>query len=134
MRILEALKILETATIECKTRDIDTPEVREALDVLAPYCTAGMENHRFPRPPKAGRTVWSYGEGQQQNLRVYFGCIYDNVRQLLQTQIDRLETCYRKTKDGAVKAELDRLRKALEGLPERWKFVSVEGASIRKNR
>ena len=37
VRILEAVKILEAATIECKTRDIDTPEVREALDVVAPY-------------------------------------------------------------------------------------------------
>jgi hypothetical protein len=38
VRILEALKILEAAVLECKTREIDTPEVREALDVLAPYC------------------------------------------------------------------------------------------------
>ena len=38
MRILEALKLLEAATIERKTRDIDTPEIREALEVLAPYC------------------------------------------------------------------------------------------------
>jgi hypothetical protein len=37
MRILEALKILEAATTECKTRDIDTPEVREALNIVAPY-------------------------------------------------------------------------------------------------
>jgi len=34
----EALKILEAPVIECKTREIDTPEVREALDVLASYC------------------------------------------------------------------------------------------------
>ena len=34
----DALKILEAATLKCKTRDIDTPEVIEALDVLAPYC------------------------------------------------------------------------------------------------
>jgi hypothetical protein len=38
VRILEALKILEAAVLECKTREIDTPEVREALDVLASYC------------------------------------------------------------------------------------------------
>ena len=38
MRLLEALKILEDATLDCKRRNIDTPEVREALDVLAPYC------------------------------------------------------------------------------------------------
>jgi hypothetical protein len=38
MRVLEALKVLEDATLDSKKRDIDTPEVREALDVLDPYC------------------------------------------------------------------------------------------------
>ena len=37
MNILEALAILEAATLEGKKRDIDTPEVREALDLLEPY-------------------------------------------------------------------------------------------------
>jgi len=37
-RIVEALKTLEAAVVECKTRNIDTPEVGDALDVLAPYC------------------------------------------------------------------------------------------------
>jgi hypothetical protein len=37
MRILEALKILEDATLECKLRRIDTSKVREALDLLEPY-------------------------------------------------------------------------------------------------
>jgi hypothetical protein len=32
MTILEALAILESATRECKQRDIDTAEVTEALD------------------------------------------------------------------------------------------------------
>jgi hypothetical protein len=38
MRVLEALRILETATVECKLRPINTPEVREAIDLLEPYC------------------------------------------------------------------------------------------------
>jgi hypothetical protein len=41
MTVLEALAVLEAATLECKQRDIDTPEVREALDLLEP-CAAGM--------------------------------------------------------------------------------------------
>ena len=47
MRVLEALKLLEAAVIECKTRDIDTPEVREALDVLEPYCRPNGESPAF---------------------------------------------------------------------------------------
>jgi hypothetical protein len=37
MTVLEALAILESATLECKRRDINTPEVREALDLLEPH-------------------------------------------------------------------------------------------------
>ena len=34
MTILEALAILEAATLECKKREADTPELRAALDLL----------------------------------------------------------------------------------------------------
>jgi hypothetical protein len=34
MTFLEALAILEVATLECKKRDVHTPEVRETLDLL----------------------------------------------------------------------------------------------------
>jgi hypothetical protein len=37
MTVVHALAILEAATLECKKRDINTPEVREALDFLEPY-------------------------------------------------------------------------------------------------
>jgi hypothetical protein len=51
VRILEALEILEAAVLECKTREIDTPEVREALDVLAPYCRPEWRVAGFRNPP-----------------------------------------------------------------------------------
>jgi hypothetical protein len=34
MTFLEALTILDAAILECKKRDIDTPEVKNALDLL----------------------------------------------------------------------------------------------------
>ena len=34
MTVLEALAILEAAVLECKKRNVNTPEVREALDLL----------------------------------------------------------------------------------------------------
>ena len=37
MTASEALAILESATVECKKRDINTPEVRDALDLLEPH-------------------------------------------------------------------------------------------------
>ena len=53
---------------------------------------------------------------------MYFGGIYENVRQLLSTQVKRLSYRDEKTKDAAVKRELDRLKAELEQLPERWNF------------
>jgi hypothetical protein len=69
------------------------------------------------------RNPTKLGEGQQQNLRVYFFGVYSNVRQLFQTRINGLETRYRKTKNPELKAEMDRLMAELEGMPERWNFV-----------
>jgi hypothetical protein len=37
MTVLETLAILESATLECKKGDINTPQVREALDFLEPH-------------------------------------------------------------------------------------------------
>ena len=37
MTVLKALAILEDAVLECKKRDINTPEVTEALDFLEPH-------------------------------------------------------------------------------------------------
>jgi hypothetical protein len=37
MTALEALAILEVAVLECKKRDINTPEVKSTLELLEPY-------------------------------------------------------------------------------------------------
>jgi hypothetical protein len=37
MTVLQALGILEAAVLEFKKRDVDTPEMREALDFLEPH-------------------------------------------------------------------------------------------------
>jgi hypothetical protein len=119
VRILEALKILEAATVECKTRNIDTPEVREALEVLAPYCQPEWRIRGFREHLKPSEQFGLSGEGQQ------FGGIHDSVRKLLSSQIGKLNYRYRKTKEATVKAEIDRLTAELERLPERWEFVSL---------
>ena len=124
MRVLEALKILEAATIECKPRDVDTPKVREALDVLAPYCRAEWRITGFREHLKRHEEFGPGGEGQQQVLRVYFSGIHTCVRKLLASQIGKLNYRCKKTNDAMLKAELDRLTAELTALPERWKFVS----------
>ena len=37
MTVLEALAILEATVLEYKKRDVNTPEVNQALDLLEPY-------------------------------------------------------------------------------------------------
>jgi hypothetical protein len=123
VRLLEALRILEAATIDCKTHNIDTPEAREALDLLEPYCRPSWRVKGFREHLIRHEEFGPGGEGQQQNLRVYFGGIYGNVRELLVGRIKRLESRYAKTKGAALKAELDRLTAELNTLPERWNFV-----------
>ena len=133
MRILEALKILEDATIDCKTRDIDTAEVREALALLEPYCRPEWRIAGFRKHLRRHDEFGLGDEGQQQVLRVYFSGIHTCVRKLLASQIGKLNYRYKKTNDAMLKADLDRLTAELEKLPERWKFVArqttVTGAS-----
>jgi hypothetical protein len=120
--VLEALNILEDAVLDCQRRDIDTPEVREALDLLDPYCARwqveGFRNNLRSSIGRSGAEL----EGQQQVLRIYFGGIYRSVRALLQVRITRLVIQYTRSQDEAVKAELDRLTAELAKIPERWEF------------
>ena len=123
MRLLAALKILEAATLDSKKRDIDTPEVRQALETLDPICTPKwrVTGFRHQLKPHAGQSGHEL-EGQQQVLRVYFGGIYTCVRALLAARINKLNYWYKKTNDSAVKAEIDRLSAELDKMPERWEF------------
>jgi hypothetical protein len=91
MTVLEALAILEVAVLECTKRDVDTPEIREALDFL--------ESHIYPqwlipqyRDHVVGhdRTSQVALEGQQQTLRATFPGIRDSVRELLGVRADAL--------------------------------------------
>lgn len=123
MRLLEALKILEDATLDCKRRNIDTPEVREALGTIEPYClpksrVKGFREHLHPSLGQFGPDT----EGQQQVLRVDFSRIYSSIRGVLSAQISVLRNRYQKNGDGRTKAEAERLRKALEKMPKRWEF------------
>jgi hypothetical protein len=127
MRVLEAVRILEQATLYSHKRNIDTPEVRQALDVLEPYCLPGwlVKGFRDHLQPGTGFLGHPDVEGQQQYLRVCFAGIHASVRRLLHARVKRLEYRYRRTKDDTVKAELDRLTGELEQMPARWEFRVV---------
>jgi hypothetical protein len=126
MTILQALAILEAAVLESKKRDINTPEVKAALDLLEPYIRptwlVPQFRNNLERTPAGPLEVSK--EGQQQVLRATFPGIRDSVRELLGVRMDALARKFHETHDMAVKDELERLLKEYRKLKEPWVFVS----------
>ena len=91
MTVLEALAILEAATLDCKKREVDTPELRAALDFLEPHIQPAWLIPQF-RHNLDGEQERDYAarEGQQQVFRVTFPGIRNSVRALIGKQVDAL--------------------------------------------
>jgi hypothetical protein len=73
MTVLQALAILEAGVLECKHRNIDTPEMREALEFLEPHIQPTWlipqyREHVLDHDQRDGVAL----EGQQQVLRATF--------------------------------------------------------------
>src|SRR6266481_4381724 len=124
MTVLEALSILEAAVLECKKRDINTPEVTEALDFLEthirPTWLVPQYRHALDEPGDQGYER----EGQQQVLRPSFEGIRDSVRDLLGIRLDKLAREFATTHDVRVKEEIERLAAEYEKRKEPWRFVA----------
>jgi hypothetical protein len=77
MPVLEALAILEAAVLECKKRDINTPEVKDALDLLERIFGRSWLIPQF-RHHALEYNSSSYGEreGYQEVLRATFPGVF----------------------------------------------------------
>ena len=110
MTVLKALAILEAAVLECKKRDINTPEVTEALDFLEPHIwptwLVPQYRHELDEPGDKGYER----EGQQQVLRPSFEGIRDSVRDLLGMWLDQLAREFARL----VEEKTARLRREIE--------------------
>ena len=82
MTVLDALAILETATLECKQRDIYTPEVKEALDFLQSQSRPEWLIPHFRYHAQLNEVDLNK-EAQEQALRAIFPCIRESVKDLL---------------------------------------------------
>jgi len=122
MIALQALAILESAVLECKQRSIDTPEVMEALDLLAPHIQRQWVILQFRSHLHRDPKVEVDAEGQQLVLRATFPGIRDAVRELLAVRTDALARKFADTHDMQVKDELVRLLKEYGKLKEPWVF------------
>jgi hypothetical protein len=92
MTVLEALAILEAGVLECKKEDIDTPEMRDALDFLEPYIRPAWLIPQFRHNLlRTHGHVEVAKEGQQQVLRATFPGIRDSVRERLLKEYGKLK-------------------------------------------
>jgi len=121
VRVVEALRILEAAVIDCKTRGIDTSEVRKALEVLEPYCWPDWRIDGF-RDQLISHEKNGSGKSQQQILAEYFRGIYSCVRNMLALELERLNYRLRQTPNAPLRAEADLLTTELATLPDSWRF------------
>ena len=111
MTVLKALAILEAALLECKQRNVDTPEVREALDFLEPHIrpTWFIPQYRHALDGHGGQGYDR--EGQQQVPGPSFEGIRDSVRDALGMRLDKLAREFAIAHDMRVKKEIERLAK-----------------------
>jgi hypothetical protein len=123
MTVLKALAILEAATLECKKRDIDAPEVHEALAFLEPHIQPEWLIRRFRHELEAQPDNAVDREAQQQVLRATFPGIRESVRDLLGKQMDALAREFAATHDMKVKEEIERMAKEYDKLKEPWRFA-----------
>jgi hypothetical protein len=125
MTVLEALATLESATLEYKQRDIDTPEVREALTFLEPHIQPEWLISQFRyHVQRYGQQHWWELEAQQQVLCAIFPRIRESVKELIEKQMDALARNFAATHDMKVKDEINLLAKEYGKLGEPWRFVA----------
>ena len=91
MTVLDALTILQDATLECKQRDIHLPEVRKALDFLQPRLLPEwlIPQFRYYAQLNDKKEVDLDKEAQQQTLHLIFLLIRKSVNDLLGEQHHR---------------------------------------------
>src|SRR5215470_12860779 len=97
MTVLEALAILEAATLECKKREVDTPELRAALDFLELHIQPAWLIPQFRYHLDHDPSVEVNQEVQQPVLRATFPRIRDCVRELLGVRMDALARKFHET-------------------------------------
>src|SRR4029453_19324624 len=115
MNIFEALAILESAVLECKKRNVNTPEATEALDLLAPYVRQKLMVAQFRHHIVRERDNDHEKEGQWQVLRAIFPCIRNSVKELIGTEMDELARDFPDMDDMEVKNAIENLRRSYAG-------------------
>jgi hypothetical protein len=121
---LRSSRNLESGVSECKKRDINTPEMREALDLLEPHIRPQWLVPQFRYHLDRDPSVEVNKVGQQQVLRATFPGIRQSVKDLLEKQMDALAREFAATHDMKVNEEIKRLSIDLSKLDQPWRFIA----------
>ena len=123
MNIFEALAILESVVLECRKRNVNTPEAAtEALDLLAAYVRPKLVVAQFRYHLHSEENDGADREGQQLVLRAIFAEIRNSVRELIRTEMDALARDFPDTDDMEVKTAIEYLVREYDRLDEPWAF------------
>ena len=76
--------------MECKKRNVNTPDATEALELLAPYVRPKLVVAQFRHHIARGRDNDHEKEGQRQVLRATFPWIRNSIKELIGTEMDAL--------------------------------------------
>jgi hypothetical protein len=125
MNIFEALAILESAILECKKRNVNTPKATEALDLLAPYVRPKLVVAQFRHHIARERDNDHEKEGQERVLRATFPEIRNSVRELIGTEMDALARDFPDTRDMEVKNAIECLAREYSKLGQPWELVAT---------
>ena len=104
--------------MECKKRNVDTPEAAEALAFLAPYVRPKLVVAQFRHHIARERDNDHEKEGQQQVLRATFAEIRNSIRELIGQEMDALAHDFPDTDDMELKNAIERLAKEYGKLGE----------------
>ena len=127
MTIFEALVVLESAVLECKKRNVNTPEATAAMDLLAPYVRPKLVVAQFRQHIARGHGKEHEKEGQQQVLRATFPGIRNSIRELIGHELDALACDFPDTDDMELKNAIACLAKEYGKLGEPWVFRPYSG-------
>jgi hypothetical protein len=120
MTALKALAILEAAVLDCKSKDINTLEVRDALNFLEPHTRPPSLVMQFRSHLDHGIVVDK--ERQQQVLRATFPGIRSSIKDLIGRQMEAQRRRFAVSRDVRVQTEIERLAREYDSLKQPWVF------------
>ena len=124
MTIIEAITILEIATVDCRNKDVNTPAVNQALNVVELYVSPEWVVPQFRyHLRRLGNSAIDIAD-QQAVLSAMFSIINDCVKDLVRKTMEALACEYDETRDSKLKEELRRLIEEYARFKDSWEFVA----------